>query len=386
MRQKWFLVFGLLMAGLLLLIACQEKKEIVGVELPFAIQEIHFPTVVSSLSPNPVLFTAYVTHPQGSAGIDSVYFSLTDTLGVAIKTVRMYDDGGVEHPESGDAIAFDQVYSRLIIPAQWGVPDGNYHVILHAVPFSGQPLESSEQTVEVFPNQPPQILNVIFPDSIPPGMPPVQVAITVGDNDGLNDVLWVVIQGLKPTGSTVVFTDTIYNPQSNNPLFTMEIDSSYAAGKDGDYTLKIFAEDRVGDKSAISAHSLRVNNTSPLVWDAVVPDTLVLPSSGAVSTEITVRAIDRQSAADIDQVYFDAYLPDGTPATNNPFTMFDNGLPYDPNDPSAVGDEIAGDGVYTLTIFLPAGTATGDYAFHFFALDKVGHLTTGPVDTIRVVQ
>ena len=386
MQRERILIFSLILMGLLFIIACQEKKEIVGTELPFAIQEIHFPAVVSSLSGTPVLFTAYVTHPSGSAGIDSVYFSLTDSVGTTVKTVAMFDDGGVEHPESGDAIAFDQVYSRLIIPTQWGVPDGNYRLVLHAVAVSGTMLESSEQTLEVFPNQPPQILNVIFPDSIPPGMPPVQIGVTVGDNDGLDDVRWVVIQGVKAGATTVLFTDTLYNPQNNNPLFAMEIDSSYGAGKDGDYTLKIFAEDRVGDKSANSSHSLYIHNTAPLVWDAVVPDTMQLPSGGAVDAKITVRAKDRQSAADLDSVYFNAYLPDGTPATNNPFPMFDNGLPYDPNDPQAVGDEVAGDGVYSLTIFLPAGTATGAYAFHFFARDKVGHLTTGPVDTIRVIQ
>lgn len=386
MQRKRILISGFLMVGLLLLIACQEKKVIVEGELPFAIREVHFPTVVSSLSDNPVLFTAYVTHPLGTAGIDSVYFSLMDTVGVTVKTVRMYDDGGVEHPESGDAIAFDQVYSRLIIPTQWGVPDGDYRVVLHAVPTTGNPLESSDQTLEVFPNQAPQILNVLFPDSIPPGMPPTQVAITVGDNDGLDDVLWVVIQGLKSGATTVLFTDTLYNPQNNNPLFSMDIDSSYATGKDGNYTLKIFAEDRVGDKSAISAHSLQIHNTAPQVWDAVVPDTMIVDSIISVSTKITVRVKDRQSATDIDSVYFNAYKPSGSPSSGNPFLMLDNGLPYNSGDPQAVGDEVAGDGVYTLTIFLYPGTPTGDYVFHFFARDRVGHLTTGPVDTIRVVQ
>jgi len=64
--------------------------------------------------------------------------------------------------------------------------------------------------------------------------------------------------------------------------------------------------------------------------------------------------------------------------------MYDNGLPYDPFNPVAVGDAVAGDGIYTLSIFLPYNTNPGQYRFEFFARDKVGHLGIGPIATLQV--
>jgi len=66
--------------------------------------------------------------------------------------------------------------------------------------------------------------------------------------------------------------------------------------------------------------------------------------------------------------------------------MYDNGLPYNPNNPVSVGDQVAGDGTYSLTIFLSSKTPTGTYTFHFYARDKAGQLTPGPVDSIQVIQ
>ncbi len=44
--------------------------------------------------------------------------------------------------------------------------------------------------------------------------------------------------------------------------------------------------------------------------------------------------------------------------------MYDNGLDG--------GDETADDGIYTLTIYLPAGTTTGTYTFDFQVKDHSG--------------
>ena len=93
---------------------------------------------------------------------------------------------------------------------------------------------------------------------------------------------------------------------------------------------------------------------------------------------------DRQSLADVDSVYFNSYLPGGNPSSGNPFSMFDNGLPFDPQNPVAVGDAVAGDGIYTLTIFLPSTASPGEYRFEFFGRDRVGNLGTGPVAIIVV--
>ena len=106
----------------------------------------------------------------------------------------------------------------------------------------------------------------------------------------------------------------------------------------------------------------------------------------SVDALITVKAKDPQSLKDIQEVYFNSFKPDGNPSSGNPFFMFDNGLPYDPNNSTAVGDQFESDGIYSLTIFLSPGTLPGVYIFRFYCKDKAEQLTEGPVDSIRVVQ
>ena len=367
-----------------LFLFCQEKKEIMGTSENFDIIEVNIPPVLSSTSEKATIFTAKVTHPEGDAGIAMVKLLVTDSLGNSTQEYQMYDDGNAQSHNSGDVIAFDQVYSIILIGSQAGIADGYYSVKVTATAKDGSEKESPSNEMEVFPNQAPEILNLSFPDSIVSGMQPTDILFTVTDNDGLNDILWVLIQGFDSVSSFPVFQDTVFNPLDNSPVFNGTIDSSYGAGKTGNYLLNCFAVDRVGDRSSIVEKEIYVENLPPQLSEAVVPDTLTLPSSGDIRVEITVNVKDSQSLDDIDSVYFNSYLPNGSPATSNPFLMYDNGLPYDLNNKVAVGDAVAGDGIFTLTIFLPYNTNPGQYRFEFFARDKVGQLGTGPVEKLQV--
>ncbi len=377
-----FIILGLIF----LIISCEEEKGVVISPSPFAIQEVDIPEVLSTLSSKPVLLTAKVTHPDASAGIQRVEMLLPDFTGQGVDTVMLYDDGGAINPASGDVVALDQIYTAEITPdQQWESSlSGTFSATVLAVAKDGSELESSPQSLKIFPNQPPEVLSFVFPDSIPDGMLPTTISVTVNDNDGLADVRWALIEGYEAGTSFLAFRDTLFNPMDNSPVFSKTIDSSYAAGKKGDYSLKFYAQDTFGDTSKALLSNVLITNTPPVLSDDFVPDTLIVPSTGAVSAKITVHVSDAQTLADVKDVYFNAYLPNDSAATNNPFTMYDNGLPYDPNNSAAVGDDVAGDGTYTLTIFLPAGTPGGDYKFHFFAEDLVNQLTTGSVDTIRV--
>lgn len=369
----------------LMLVSCEEKTGVVGPAENFEIAQISIPAVLSSTSDKPVLFSAKVTHPDGNAGIDKVELVISDSLGTFQLALTLYDDGDAENRGSGDLIAFDQIYSVTLIGTQAGLPDGMYFVHIHALSREGEEKESAVQNLDIFPNQAPEIVNYLFPDSIQAGMQPTEIMFTVNDNDGLDDILWVLIQGFESGSSFPVFQDTIYNPGNHSAVFQSTIDSSYAAGKKGELELKFLAEDRVGDFSNVITKNVFFENTTPLVWNDNVPDTLQLPSSGDIRVEITVHVKDRQSLADIDSVYFNSFLPSGNPSSGNPFLMFDNGLPYDPFNPVAVDDDVEGDGIYTLTIFLPAQTPSGEYRFEFFARDKANQLTAGPVARLQVI-
>lgn len=370
-----FLALGVL----LVLVSCEEKKVITEVEIPFAIQEVHIPGVISSLSHQPVLISARVTHPEGDAGIERVEALLPDTTGQGIDTLLLFDDGGALHPESGDAIAFDQVYSALVVPdTAWDSLQINFQAKVRAIAKNGQVLESPAQTLEIFPNQAPVLLNYFFPDSIPAGMAPTEAKFTVKDPDGLTDIRWLLIEAKPAGGSTVVSSDTVPNPLNNTPVFTFPLDSAYAVAKQGGYDIGFVLEDRFGAKSVPVVHPLQVENTPPRLWGEEVPDTLTIPTgSDSTILQITINVNDAQSLADIDSAYFNSILPNGNPSGANPILLFDDG---------SQGDLLAGDGTFSRKIKLLAGTPPGVYTFHFFATDRVGQRTTGPVHSILLVQ
>src|SRR4030042_4734059 len=380
-----------ILLGIFLIIfcGCEEKKEIVGTVQPFEISRIILPAVVSSNSDNPFLFSAKVTHPEGITGISEVILLIADSLGASQLTYPMYYDGNTQNQGSGDVIAFDQVYSREIIGNQVGVANGHYQVRIRAVSSSDEVLESPAQIVEIFSNQPPEILNYSFPDSILTGMLSTTIFFTVADNDGLEDIRWVLLQGLVSGNPSPVFPDTVYNPGHNSAVFQTGVDSSYAVRRKGDYEMRFVAEDRGGEFSQPILKNVFFENTAPLVWDSQVPDTLVLPtaSSGLLDTLITIRVKDGQSLLDVDAVYFFSLKPDTTLANNgNPLFMWDNGLPFlgDPNQLHYAGDKVAGDGIYSLTILLSDSALTGKYRFSFYALDRVVQESVVWVDSVWV--
>jgi hypothetical protein len=392
MHRIYFLILTTT-ALVALFLFCEEEKMAVNTQ-PFAIESIDIPEVLSSLSYQPVLVTAKVSHPEGSSGIQSVDLEILDASGNTVKNLEMFDDGGKNHPKiSGDVIAFDQVYSRLIVPHQdsLNLPDGNYSAEVKVTAVGGTAIESTTQTLEIFPNQPPAVVSFSFPDSIDKGMQPRTISITVNDNDGLADVLWGLIEGYKAGSTSLAFRDTLYNPMNNSSVFSKTIDSSYAVGKKGVYEINFLAEDRVGALSNPDTQSVYFENSPPLTWDSQVPDTLQRPLTGAnpIAALITLRVKDNQSLSDIDEVYFYSLKPDSTFANNgNPFDMWDNGLPFtgDPSQLQYAGDLVAGDGIYSFTVVLFDNALLGKYTFSFYAKDKAGQLSTVLIDSVQVVQ
>ncbi len=103
-------------------------------------------------------------------------------------------------------------------------------------------------------------------------------------------------------------------------------------------------------------------SNSPELYNLVCPDSLQKGSPDTSYIFVSVR--DPQGLADIDSVYFTVTRPDGS-SNGYKFYLFDNGL---------AGDSTAGDGVYTIGIQAPStSNQTGDYTFHFRALDLEGN-------------
>jgi hypothetical protein len=375
-----FLTFSLIFA---LLLACEDEKGTLQPQEIFEIKEITLPEVISSTSGRAVLISAMVTHPDGNQGIDNVLAIFNDTLGQSQLILELFDDGDSQNKGSGDIIAFDHIYTTFVVGNQLGLPDGKYRILIQALDTNKEVKESQSSDINIFPNLPPEILNFSFPDSIQSGMNPTQAFFTVDDNDGLNDVLWVIIEGFQQGNPFPAFVDTVYNPLNNSPVFSFPIDSVYGAGKEGNYELIFFAEDRVGDLSSQEIQNLFVENTPPKLLSILVPDTIIIPLSGFNLD--TVRAVvdDSQSLLDINSVSFFSQIREsggslGDPS--NPIELFDNG------DIQFSGDQAAKDGIYSRIISIGPTNTAGTYIFTFEAKDLVDQLSNVLVDSIIVVN
>ena len=94
---------------------------------------------------------------------------------------------------------------------------------------------------------------------------------------------------------------------------------------------------------------------------------------------ITVRVEDEQSAADVKLVKLEWKKPDGTFSKNSPFTLYDNGLPWNEDfsgwDDGWRGDKVAGDGVYSITGIFDPNQPLGNYELTFYAEDFAGNVS-----------
>lgn len=148
----------------------------------------------------------------------------------------------------------------------------------------------------------------------------------------------------------------------------------------GDLTFSFTAYNTMGVSGNSASHVLHLYNSRnlpPVVDSVSVPDSVQLDPSATVLLIITARVHDPDGLMDIAHVYFNSYKPDGTPSTNNPFYMYDDGTH---------GDAVAGNGIYTLTIQLPPGTPTGIYKFVFYCVDRSGAVSSPVTHFIKVYQ
>lgn len=134
----------------------------------------------------------------------------------------------------------------------------------------------------------------------------------------------------------------------------------------GNYALRIFGTDSKTRTSNLIVSNLVIirENHPPVIEKIFAPDTIFI-SEGTQKYFLIAKVNDPEGNADIKKVYFNSYKPDGSPASGNPFQMFDDG-----NKAGISGDDKANDGLYSLTIQITDQNPKGRYRFDFFASDK----------------
>ncbi len=139
----------------------------------------------------------------------------------------------------------------------------------------------------------------------------------------------------------------------------------------GVYSIKYYVLDKSNTTQLIATTSFKYdngqNNVPPVISDVLIdPDTAIVTTSQVILTSL--KASDSNGLADIEKVYFVVYRPNGT-TTGAQNAMYDDG------NISLHGDQVAGDGVYSLKIQIDASNQKGTYRFEFAARDRGGALS-----------
>ncbi len=134
----------------------------------------------------------------------------------------------------------------------------------------------------------------------------------------------------------------------------------------GVYTIKYFAEDKNSSVKQVAVQNFKYDNgqanIAPIISNLVAPDSAKIDTIKTLIF-LSVKAEDQNGQSDIESVFFNSFIPpNGTPSSNNPFILHDDGVN---------GDQTLGDGIYSLIIELPpTGVTTGNYRWEFQARDR----------------
>jgi hypothetical protein len=143
----------------------------------------------------------------------------------------------------------------------------------------------------------------------------------------------------------------------------------------GKYQIEFFVEDKIhrapDNLVKVGTHIFTFDNLQ--INFAPVISNLIIPSSvnRGESFVFSIKVLDQNGPADITQVYFKLFRPDGSKVLNGNtdfFLMVDNG------NLDVYGDQIAGDGIYSFknSLSTAASTQIGVWKFEFLAIDHGG--------------
>jgi hypothetical protein len=375
---------------LMVFVSCNEEVLPPEPAPEFAIEGFTVPLRLNVAKPRDYNIAFRVTHPEGSAAIGDVTVTFFGSDRVTeLMQFPLYDDGGFVHPDDRDVIAGDGIFTNHFISDSLVFPLGDVFMQVRAVDNAQNSIQTDLLGALALINAAPKVLSAAVPDTLFSGSQPLLFSVAVQDSNDIEDVTSVIMR-LKRDGSEIssAFLEFQSKTAPDSGVFGAFFDSTFAAERDSLYTLEFSAVDLSDDVSNVLTKPILLENKAPFLYEIEMPDSLKLPSQGLESAFVTIHCNDPQSLADVDSVYFFSLKPDSTFANNgNPLPMVDNGLPFNPSNPFVeTGDLVANDGIYSLTIFLDATALTGRYVFSFFARDKVGNLTAGPVDSLIVFQ
>jgi hypothetical protein len=154
---------------------------------------------------------------------------------------------------------------------------------------------------------------------------------------------------------------------NNNKNYKFDLPLKILKNELGIYQIEIHSIDESNNSSNAIIASItvvRITNKPPVIESVTAPDTVTVLNDYKL-IRLSVKVSDADGLSDISAVVFNSFKPDNTPASGNPFSMFDDG-----NTNGTSGDATADDGIYSLIIQLQPTAQKGTYRFEFIAYDK----------------
>ena len=179
----------------------------------------------------------------------------------------------------------------------------------------------------------------------------------------------VSVRVLNPASNEV---NNIILSDTGNGRYTGQVNFSMDCRYVGTYRVEFTAlnnQNLYSNAYPVNFNVINSHDTKPVLAGLVAPDSLLRPQPGETTTVfLQVTASDPDGSCDINSVFFNSFKPDGTPASGNPFSMYDDGN-------SDHCDQVAGDNKFSLCIIINNQALLGNYQFKFNAKDNSGLLS-----------
>ncbi|MCX6640161.1 MAG: hypothetical protein NTW14_06720 [bacterium] len=319
---------------------------------------------------------------------DSIVVYIVDATGGNVAAFHLYDDASA-YPlsdalqfcdtHSGDLVANNGIYTRLV-NAKFADNQGNY--LLKLMMWVGNSeYQDDNDTLVVGTSQAPQVSGLICPDTLKSGFAPLQITVQAFDPDPpASDSVVAVVMKQYELSSGLQYGDSLTLQPSGSTNYGVTLTPAFALGRlSGFYTFVFRAWDSFSMLSDSLGRIVYVENFAPHLSNPTFPDSIGLPEpENIIEVLISIKAFDDQTNLDIDKVYMFSRKPNGEMANGgNPIPMADNGLPFDPAlwSEGYLGDQTAGDSLFSTTAILYDTSMVGTYTFTFRSSDLAGNLS-----------
>lgn len=327
-----------------------------------------------------------VNDPQGFSDLRTVLLEVINSGGSTVFSDSLYDDGGLNG--STDIVAGDGVFRNRFLPTDISSEQGTFSFDFKVEDRSGNSAGLFQRDVVFAFNSAPQVLSAESPAVLESASQPLTITAKAVDSDGLADIKHVYMDLLLAGQSVISNPVELFDDGGSNnsgdlfaadSIFSLQIDSTFGAARQGDYILRFYAVDQSASQSSAVDKSIKIENEAGHIISSDMPDEVTRPAE----IPIRVRVSDPQGLADIQRVYFELQASDGSFVKDNQGNNLKLSL-FDDGDQNLHGDDVAGDGVFSVILSVDETNAAETYTFYFYTLDKVDNLSNSAQDTLVI--